>query len=744
MSENSKQSNMGLGRERLSRREFAKLSAAYAAGLAALSSRAVAADAPVEYIVIGSGPGGGPLAVNLALAGHKVVLFEAGPAATDQTLSGLIAVPLFNPLAAEAPPIAWDYYVRHYSDQAQQEKDSKYVPPGVPNSSNPNGGILYPRSSTIGGCSVHNVLFMVYPSNSTFDTIANVTGDSTWSATNMRDYFVRLETCRYLIQAGSRHGTKGWQPIEMIDSSLFTADPQLLAIMQQGANVLGQPGDLDLLAQQKLDPNNFTVANNDVPGLYSFPVMRFNGVRFGVREHILQTAAALPNNLIIVNNALVTRVLFDTDGQTATGVEYIQGPSLYRASPLAAQTGPLPQKMQMSASREVILSAGTFNSPQLLKLSGIGAGSELSKLGIKTLIDLPGVGENMQDRYELPVLSRLNSILSLVAPCNPSNPTADPCLAQFFGGQGPYTTNGTFLASILKSFPTVPERDLVLFFSAAFFRGYVPGWHVDAFSRPDVFSTLMLKAHTLNRAGTVKLRSIDPRDPPDINFHYFQEGSDKSGQDLAACVKGIQLARQINAQLGNIIAEELIPGPNFPGEKGAADFAVNEAWGHHASCSNKIGKRADGGVVDGNFLVYGTKNLRVVDASVFPDIPGYYPMVPILMISEKASDVILAAAAPPSGGGTSSAPTVVIAPVGTAIQNQIRLDASKSTDPKNLALTYLWTVVSPPAASVLNPTSATPDVQFVSGYNTYTFKVTVTNSAGASATGTISVLYIGR
>jgi choline dehydrogenase len=641
--ENEKQLNTGFGREPLSRREFAKLSALYAAELAALSSRAVAADAPAEYIVIGSGPGGGPLAVNLAKAGHKVVLFEAGSPAFD--LNGIIGAPLFNPLAAEAPEIAWDYYVRHYSDQAQQQKDSKFVPPGVPNSSNPNGGILYPRSSTIGGCSAHNVLLMVYPSNSTFDSIANITGDDTWSAANMRNYFVRLENCRYLIQAGSRHGTNGWQPIEMVDSSLFTADPQILEIMKSVVNVLGKPGDLDLLAQQKLDPNNFIVDDNDVPGLFSFPLMRLNGIRFGVREHVLQTAAALPNNLIIKTNCLVTRVLFDHDDKRVTGVEYIQGPNLYRASPLAAQTGPLPQKLQLSASREVILSCGAFNSPQLLKLSGIGHAGEIAKLGIRPMIELHGVGENMQDRYELGVLSRLKSNLTILAQCNPSNPPADPCLAQLFSGQGPYTTNSTFISDIRKSFPTMPERDLVLFFSAAFFRGYVPGWPQDAFSHFDVFSTLLLKAHTINRAGTVKLRSTDPRDPPDINFHYFHEGTDKSGKDLAACVEGIRLARQINAQLGHIIAEELIPGPNFPGADGAARFAVNEAWGHHASCSNKIGPRNDDGVVDGNFLVHGTKNLRVVDASVFPNIPGYYPMIPLLMISEKASDVILAAAA---------------------------------------------------------------------------------------------------
>jgi choline dehydrogenase len=643
VSKNEKQSNTRIPGERLSRRQFAKLSAAYAATMAGLTERALPQSAPVEYIIVGSGPGGGPLAVNLAKAGHKVVLFEAGSPAVD--LNSTIAVPLFNPLAATAPEISWDYYVRHYSNQVQQEKDSKYIPAGVPNSTNPNGGIYYPRCSTIGGCSAHNVLLMVYPSNSTFDNIAITTGDDTWAAVNMRSYFERLENCRYLIQAGSLHGTTGWQPTEMINEDVFVADPQLLQFMLATINTLGKPGDFTNLLQQKLDPNANFNSSNDVQGIYSFPLMTLNGARYGVREHVLQTAAALPNNLIVMTNCLVTQVNFASDGKTATGVEYIQGPNLYRASPLASLTGPLPQTLTMSASREVILSCGAFNSPQLLKLSGIGPSAELTALGITPIVDLPGVGLNLQDRYELGVLSQMKSNLTFLDPCNPFVPTQDPCLAEWFAGLGPYTNNVTFISSLLKSFPTVPERDLVLFFAAAYFKGYEPSFATDAFSHFNVISSLILKAHTLNTAGTVTLRTADPRDVPEINFHYFGEGNDTTGQDLAACVQGLQLARNINAQLGDIIEAELFPGPNYVGSAGLAEWAQNEAWGHHASCSNKMGPMSSGGVVDSNFKVYGTNNLRVVDISIFPDIPGYYPMVPLLMISEKASDVVLAAAA---------------------------------------------------------------------------------------------------
>jgi choline dehydrogenase len=150
----------------------------------------------------------------------------------------------------------------------------------------------------------------------------------------------------------------------------------------------------------------------------------------------------------------------------------------------------------------------------------------------------------------------------------------------------------------------------------------------------------------------VTLRSADPRDTPLINFHYFTEGNDKTGTDLAAVVDGIQIARQMNQALGLPLSAELYPGPTVQTSSDVATFARNTSWGHHASCTNRMGKSSDpGAVVDGDFRVIGTRNLRVVDASIFPKIPGYYPMVAIQMISEKASDVILEAASGGPGRG---------------------------------------------------------------------------------------------
>jgi choline dehydrogenase len=217
------------------------------------------------------------------------------------------------------------------------------------------------------------------------------------------------------------------------------------------------------------------------------------------------------------------------------------------------------------------------------------------------------------------------------------------------GGQGIYTSTGAFGAMLRKS-PTAKaakrrDPDLFIFGAAARFTGYFPGYSfIDIAGHDNQYTWAILKGHTLNRAGTVKLRSADPRDTPLINFHYFDEGSDAKLEDLAAVVDGVEFVRKINARVADISKGEVLPGPAVQSREQIAEFVRNQAWGHHASCTNKIGPRQDPmAVVDGDFKVHGTRNLRVVDASVFPRIPGYFILAPIFMISEKATDAILAA-----------------------------------------------------------------------------------------------------
>ena len=136
------------------------------------------------------------------------------------------------------------------------------------------------------------------------------------------------------------------------------------------------------------------------------------------------------------------------------------------------------------------------------------------------------------------------------------------------------------------------------------------------------------------------LRSADPRDTPLINFNYFEEGGD---EDLEAVIEGIQFVRKLTAKLQReeLIVTEEIPGRDCESIEDLKKFVRNNAWGHHASCTCAIGPREQNGVLDSNFRVHGTKGLRVVDASVFPRIPGFFIVSSIYMIGEKAADVIL-------------------------------------------------------------------------------------------------------
>jgi choline dehydrogenase-like flavoprotein len=192
---------------------------------------------------------------------------------------------------------------------------------------------------------------------------------------------------------------------------------------------------------------------------------------------------------------------------------------------------------------------------------------------------------------------------------------------------------------------------LFVFKLLALFKGYFPGYSDLISANKNSLTWAILKAHTNNTAGTVKLRSADPRDVPQINFAYFDEGNDTAEEDLKSVVEGIKFAREMAQPLldEGLIAAEEFPGPNITTDKQLSDCVKDNAWGHHASCSCPIGDQERGGVVNGNFEVHGAKNLRIVDASVFPKIPGFFIVTSIYMIAEKAADVISAAATQPGG-----------------------------------------------------------------------------------------------
>jgi len=640
---------------------------------------------------VGSGPGGGPLAARLAIAGHRVLLIDAGD---DQGNSILQQVPALQLQSTQDPAQRWDYFVHHYADNTRQEKDSKLVwrtpdggtfvnTPGV-NTAPPAGstplGILYPRAGTLGGCAGHNAMITIYPHNSDWANIASITGDSSWAPDNMRTYFERLERNRYLPNGIVGHGFDGWLETSLTDLDLVVEDRKLISLVVAAATAMGKSllgiivttvtGLGEVLTQ---DINADTPNRDQQQDLYQVPltVGDTSVKRTGPRDFIMDTVNAVNSDgsrryvLDISLNTLVTKVRFDTSGSTpkAVGVDFLTGNSLYRADPRSGGA-PAGTPGSVNASREVILSAGAFNTPQLLKLSGIGPADELKSFSIPVLVDLPGVGTNLQDRYETSLVGKTTSDFVVTSKCTFLRTQPDPCLVQYqtallpkgpgLLSKGIYTSNGIAVAMVRKSSAAAATDppDLLISGAPAFFSGYYPGYDNFGLSDARHWAWIVLKAHSRNNAGTVKLRSTDPRDTPIINFNYFDTGTTAGGADeldLQAVYEAMQFSRKIFDVLVPLDGAftEVWPDPlssvNASTEAGMKDFIRNEAWGHHASCTCPIGADGDpNAVLDSKFRVRGTTGLRVVDASVFPKIPGFYIAVPIYMISEKAADSILA------------------------------------------------------------------------------------------------------
>ena len=204
---------------------------------------------------------------------------------------------------------------------------------------------------------------------------------------------------------------------------------------------------------------------------------------------------------------------------------------------------------------------------------------------------------------------------------------------------GIYATNGNVLSVFRKSAGNNGAPDLFCMALLANFQGYYPGYSKKFATDLNYLTWAILKGHTANRAGEVTLRSADARDTPVINFHSFSDGD----TDVDAVLEGIHFVRRLVAPLRTqgLLDTEEVPGERM-NEVELREFIRCRAWGHHASSTCAIGAKEDGGVLDRSFRVHGTEGLRVVDASVFPRIPGLFIVSAVYMIGEKAADVILA------------------------------------------------------------------------------------------------------
>jgi choline dehydrogenase-like flavoprotein len=602
------------------------------------------ADVPEwDYVIVGSGAGGGTLAARLVEGGRQVFLLEAGGnplETTAQRMPDDYHVPGFHAFACENPAMRWDFAVRHYSDPGRQARDPKYC--------GARGGVLYPRAAALGGCTAHNAMIFMLPHDSDWEYLAQLTHDPSWSARSMRRHARRVEACRYrpvwraLQHIGidpTGHGWDGWLRTELPQELQALGDEEMRALISKSiwAFARTRPWRQILRWVHSVgDPNARPWRARSFEGLCYTPLSTERHARNGAYERVSHVATRHRDRLHIETDALATRVILD-GARAATGVEYLKGRHLYRADPAAHGASGEPRRVR--ARRGVILCGGAFNTPQLLMLSGIGPEAHLREHGIEVNVHLPGVGGNLQDRYEVAVTHRMRRPWQVL-----EGARFDPLWQRWaMQRDGLYASNGAAIAFVDRSEPGLPEPDIFGMALPIRFEGYFRGFSGSLPRDHDYLTWALLKAHTRNRAGTVSLQSADPRDMPHVNFHYFDEGSDKEGLDLRAMVRGIQLVRRLTAPLieCGVIAEECAPGAAVQTAEALADYVRDTAWGHHACGSCPIGDVAEGGVVDGAFAVHGTQRLHVVDASVFPRIPGFFLVSAVYMIAEKAAETIL-------------------------------------------------------------------------------------------------------
>ncbi|KAK0712861.1 hypothetical protein B0T26DRAFT_780734 [Lasiosphaeria miniovina] len=583
-----------------------------------------------EYVVVGSGPGGGPLACDLARAGYKTLLIEAGGDEGDN--------PTYSELgnfleAANDEATRWDFWVKH-SDDPKRELEFKHMTWDTGDGTfyvglNPPAGakqlgIQYPRAAVLGGCAMHNGGVCSLPQDEDWNLIVNATGDTSWEASKMRQYLKKIEKNDYLPSGNAAHGYTGWLSTSTGDASWAKNDSlPATKILKKMAELTGQnPADVASLANS--DILGAYDNKDDITSFYNMVQHADkNGKRSSPNNYVRATLADPKKYpLTLKLHTLATKVLFANATAAgglprAIGVEVMEGASLYRADPKHVP-GTKGNTTQILASREVIVSGGAFNSPQLLKLSGIGPAAELQKFGIPVIKDLLGVGEKLADNYE-------GSLLGLAT---------EPI-------------QGAGLITMMFRTPSAPtkKRNIFTWCGVLSFEGFWPGFPTDY--GPHEYECAMVHIGPKSQAGSVRLLSADPQDVPDINFRFYEHNGDV---DLHELVEGGKLLREAWQAAGapTLPFNELHPCPGTAAGANCSDAAQAEsyktqAYSHHATSTCAIGGDKDPmAVLDSKFRVRGVVGLRVVDASSFPVVPGAFPSLPTMMISTKAAEDIIA------------------------------------------------------------------------------------------------------
>ena len=458
--------------------------------------------------------------------------------------------------------------------------------------------ILYARGKVLGGCSSINAMVYMRGQARDYDQWESL-GNPGWSWNDVFPVFKRSED--HYGGGSDIHGAGGeWRVEEQ------RLDWKILHAWRDAAEQCGIPKIADFNGG-----DNF--------GSARFQVNQRTGVRWNAAKAFLRPAMQRPN-LTVLTNVLVKKIIFNSrdGGHRAHGVEFLKDDEMYIAD----------------AQCETILASGAINSPQLLQLSGIGPGKLLQRHGIDVRHVLPGVGENLQDHLQLRMAFKVTGVPTLNEQANSWLGKMQMGLQYAFFRTGPLTMAPSQLGAFAKSNPAVASANLEY---------HVQPLSLDKFGDPPhpfpAFTASVCNLRPESR-GYVRIQSIDPHQPPQIQPNYLATAGDRQ-----VAVDSLKLTRQICASpaLAKYQPQEFMPGPSYESDEALAHAAGDIGTTiFHPVGTCKMGPASDSNaVVDARLRVHGVERLRVVDASIMPTITSGNTNSPTIMIAERASAMIL-------------------------------------------------------------------------------------------------------
>ena len=516
-----------------------------------------------DYVIVGAGSAGCVLANRLTEdPSVSVVVLEAG--GPDRSLNIKIPAAFAEQFHTK---LDWDYHT----------EPEPYV----------NHRRLYcPRGKSLGGSSSMNAMLYVRGRPLDYDLWEEQGADG-WGWASVRPYFLKAENDER--GASEHHGVGG--PVNIQDQR---SPRRMNADFIRAAEACGIPRSADYNSPEQ-------------DGVGMFQTFQKNGRRWSCADAYLRPAMKR-DNLEVITRAQVQRL--ELDGKRATGVVYRR-----RGRERVARAG-----------REVILSAGAFNSPQILMLSGIGPAEHLGDVGVPVAHALPGVGRNLQDHPFITMIWEMSDTHSLYRADAPRN------LAEWLlRRSGPLSSTVAESVAFVRTRPGLPAADIQFHVGAAYFENH---GEEEYDGHCFVIAPTLLTARS---RGWVKLGSPDAGDPPRILTNSLEHPD-----DVRSMIAGMRLAQRIAGTdpLGSKVVKALKPGDGLDSDADYHDHLRSRVeLIYHPVGTCRIGKDDDA-VVDPELRVRGLDGLRVCDASVFPVIPGGNTNAPVIAVAERAADLI--------------------------------------------------------------------------------------------------------